>query len=250
MAAHGGVRPFGATFFVFTDYLRPALRMAALMELPVIYVMTHDSIGLGEDGPTHQPIEHLASLRAMPNVLVLRPGDANETVEAWRLAIENRHGPTVLVLTRQKVPVLDRAAHGPASGLRRGGYIVAEAAGATPRAILIATGSELGLALEAWGRLAAAGVPVRVVSLPSWEQFEAQQQEYRDEVLPPAVRARLVIEAGASQGWLRYVTEDGDMMTIDRFGASAPADVLFREFGLTVEEAVRRVHRLLHGRTS
>ncbi len=245
MAAHGGVRPYGATFLIFSDYLRPAIRLAALMELPVIYVFTHDSIGVGEDGPTHQPVEQLATLRAIPNLLVLRPADANETVEAWRAAITHRSGPVALALSRQKLPVIDRARFAPAAGALRGAYVLADPPEHPPRAILIATGSEVALALEAWERLAAEGIPTRVVSMPSWELFEAQPPAYRESVLPPPLRQRLAIEAGCQLGWLRYVTEEGDTLTLDRFGASAPGEVLFRELGFTVEEVVRRVKRLL-----
>ncbi len=249
MAAHGGVRPFGSTFLIFTDYCKPAIRLSALMQLPVIYLGTHDSIGLGEDGPTHQPIEQLAMLRAMPNVVVLRPADANEAVEAWRVAMERRDGPVVLALTRQKVPVLDRARFAPASGLRQGAYVLYEPAGG-PQAILIATGSEVHLAVAAVERLQQEGIRARVVSMPSWELFEAQPREYRDAVLPPAVRARVGIEAGATMGWLRYVTEGGEMLGIDHFGASAPGDVLFREFGFTPELVVQATKRVLNRRTS
>lgn len=245
MAYHGGVRPFTATFFAFSDYMRPSVRLAALNELPVIYVWTHDSIGLGEDGPTHQPIEHLMSLRAMPGLTVIRPADANEAVEAWRVAIEHRHGPVAIVLSRQKLPVIDREKFGKASGLAKGAYVLADAPGGTPRLILIATGSEVALALEARERLEAAGTPTRVVSMPSWELFEAQTPEYRESVLPASVRARLAIEAGVSFGWHRWVGDQGDVIGIDRFGASAPADVLMREFGFTVENVVSKANAVL-----
>ena len=244
MALHGGVRPFGATFLVFSDYMKPAIRLAALMGLPTIYVFTHDSIGLGEDGPTHQPIEHLAMLRAIPNLSLIRPGDAAETAEAWRLAIERTDGPTALVLTRQKLPVPDRAGLGPAAGTRRGGYVLYEPSGG-PEAILIATGSELPVALDAARRLGAEGVRVRVVSLPSWDYFRRQPQEYRDQVLPPAVRARVSIEAGARLGWLEWVGDGGEIIGIDRFGASAPGERLFNEFGFTPEAAMAAVRRVL-----
>ena len=249
MANHGGVRPFGSTFFVFADYLRPSLRLAALMGLPVVHVFTHDSIFVGEDGPTHQPVEHLASLRAMPNLVVIRPADAGETVEAWKVAVERADGPTALVLTRQNVPVLDRSTLGPAEGLRRGAYVLREAGGGPGaiRLILIATGSEVHLALGAAERLEAEGVPTRVVSLPSWELFEAQGGAYRDEVLPPRVEARVAVEAGATFGWERYVGTRGRVVGLDRFGASAPAGVLAERFGFTVENVVRAARELIHG---
>ena len=248
MALHGGVRPFGATFLVFSDYMKPAIRLAALMGLPTIYIFTHDSIGLGEDGPTHQPIDHLAMLRAIPNLSLIRPGDAAETAEAWRLAIERTDGPTALVLTRQKLPVPDRAALGPAAGTRRGGYVLYEPDGG-PEALLIATGSELPVALDAARRLGAEGVRVRVVSLPSWDHFRRQPQEYRDGVLPPAVRARVSIEAGARLGWREWVGDGGEMIGIDHFGASAPGEKLFHEFGFTPEAAMAAVRRVLARRT-
>ena len=248
MALHGGVRPFGATFLVFSDYMKPAIRLAALMGLPTIYIFTHDSIGLGEDGPTHQPIDHLAMLRAIPNLSLIRPGDAAETAEAWRLAIERTDGPTALVLTRQKLPVPDRAGLGPAAGTQRGGYVLYEPAGG-PEAILIATGSELPVALDAARRLGAEGVRVRVVSLPSWDHFRRQPQEYRDGVLPPAVRARVSIEAGARLGWREWVGDGGEMIGIDHFGASAPGEKLFHEFGFTPEAAMAAVRRVLARRT-
>ncbi len=245
MAAHGCVRPYGATFLIFTDYMRPSIRLAAMMELPVIYVCTHDSIGLGEDGPTHQPVEQLATLRAIPNLVVIRPADATETVEAWRAALERREGPVLLALTRQKRPVLDRKRLSPATGVRRGAYVLADPPDGEPEAILIATGSEVQVALEGWERLLDQGIGTRVVSMPSWELFEAQPQEYRDSVLPPVLRARVAIEAGSPLGWLRYVTEDGETITIDHFGASAPGSDLFREFGFTSDAVVEAVHRVI-----
>ncbi len=249
MAAHGGLRPYGATFLIFTDYMRPSIRLAAMMELPVIYVCTHDSIGLGEDGPTHQPVEQLAALRAIPNLVVIRPGDATETVEAWRIALERHDGPVVLALTRQKLPVLDRTRLEPASGVGRGAYVLVDPPDGDPKAILIASGSEVQLALEASERLYGQGIRTRVVSMPSWELFEQQTRQYRDSVLPPALRARVAIEAASSLGWLRYVTDDGETITIDHFGASAPGEVLFREFGLTVDRVVEAVHGVLRRRT-
>jgi transketolase len=248
IAAHGGLRPFGSTFLVFTDYMKPAIRLAAIMRLPIIIIGTHDSIGLGEDGPTHQPDSHLAMLRSIPGLTVLRPADATETVEAWRVAME-QSGPVVLVLTRQKVPVLDRASLQPAEGVRRGGYVLMESPGSGPQAILIATGSEVHLALAAARKLQAERVKVRVVSMPSWELFAAQPEAYRHEVLPPAVRCRLGIEAGSSFGWLRWTTEDGAMLSVDRFGASAPGERIFQEFNFTPEHAVEMVRNLLAKRS-
>ncbi len=247
MANHGGFRPYGSTFFVFSDYLRPSLRLAALMGLPVVHVFTHDSIFVGEDGPTHQPVEHLASLRAMPNLVVIRPADANEAVEAWKVAMERTSGPTALVLTRQAVPVLDRSGLAPASGLRQGAYILKEASGgpARMRVILIGTGSEVHVALEAARLLEAEGVPVRVVSMPSWELFEAQDAAYRESVLPPQVTARVAVEAASSFGWERYVGPAGRVVGIDRFGASAPAEVLAEKFGFTPENVARVARELL-----
>jgi transketolase len=242
MALHAGLRVYGGTFLVFSDYMRPAIRLAALMELPVTYVFTHDSIGLGEDGPTHQPIEHLAALRSIPRLTVIRPADANETVAAWKVALRNRRGPVSLILSRQKLPVLDRAVHAADDGLERGAYVLADAGAAKVDLILIATGSEVALALEARTVLEAQGIGTRVVSMPSWELFDAQPQGYREAVLPPAVTARLAIEAGVAQGWYRYVGPQGDVLSIERFGASAPYQVLFQEFGFTVENIVQRVH--------
>ncbi len=245
IAAHGGLRPFGSTFLVFSDYMKPAVRLSAIMRLPVIYIGTHDSIGVGEDGPTHQPIEHLAMLRAIPNVVVLRPGDAAETVEAWRAAMTRTDGPTVLVLSRQKLPVLERPPLGSAEGVRRGGYTLLDAPGGVPQAILIATGSELHVAVAAARLLQADRVRVRVVSMPSWELFAAQPEAYRHEVLPPAVRARLAIEAASSFGWVRWTTEAGAVLAMDGFGASAPGDRLFQEFKFTPERAAELVRQLL-----
>jgi transketolase len=249
MALHGGVRPYGSTFLVFADYMKPAIRLAALMGLPTIYIFTHDSVGLGEDGPTHQPIEQLAMLRAIPNMTVIRPGDAAETAEAWRMALERQAGPTALILTRQKLPVPVRDGLGPVADVRRGGYVLQEPRDA-PRAILIATGSELHVAVEAAKRLGADGVPVRVVSLPSWEAFKRQPQSYRDEVLPPGLRARVTIEAATRFGWLEWATEDGEMIGIDHFGASAPAERLFQEFGITADAAVAAIRRVLARRSA
>ena len=219
--------------------MRPSVRLAALSDLDSIFVWTHDSIALGEDGPTHEPVEHLASLRAIPNLLVIRPADANETVEAWRTALRHASGPVALVLSRQKLPIFDRTALGAASGAARGGYVLADpAGGAMPEVILIATGSEVSLALEAHARLGADGVKSRVVSLPCWELFDAQPQAYRDEVLPPAVRARVTVEAGATLGWERYAGDAGVIIGLDRFGASGPGPVVMRELGFTVDRVV------------
>jgi transketolase len=245
VAAHGGLRPFGSTFLVFSDYMKPAIRLAAIMRLPVIIIGTHDSIGVGEDGPTHQPVEHLAMLRAIPNVVLLRPADATETVEAWRAAMERTTGPSVLVLTRQKLPVLDRGTLGPAAGVRRGGYVLLDSPGGNPQAILIASGSEVHVALAAARLLQADRVRVRVVSLPSWELFEAQPEAYRNEVLPPTVRIRLGIEAASAFGWQRYTTDAGAMLAMEGFGASAPGDRLFQEFKFTPERAAEMVRTLL-----
>ncbi len=242
MALHGGVQPFGGTFLVFSDYMRPAIRLAALMGLPVIYVFTHDSIGLGEDGPTHQPVEHLAALRAIPGLLDLRPADGPETAEAWRAAIGNRTGPSFLALTRQKVPWTDRGPRGPsAEGLRQGGYVLREARAGKPHAIVIASGSEVGTALDARELLAADGIDIRVVSLPSWRLFEAQPAAYQDEVLPPGV-PKVSVEAGCTMGWSRWVGSDGASIGIDHFGASAPFEEIYRRFGVTAE-AVRQAVR-------
>jgi transketolase len=251
IAAHGGLRPFGSTFLVFSDYMKPAIRLAAIMRLPVIYIGTHDSIGVGEDGPTHQPVEHLAMLRAIPGLVTLRPADAAETVEAWRVAVERRDGPTLLVLTRQKLPVLDRAGGGlgAADGARRGGYVLWDPPGG-PEAILVATGSEVHVALAAARQLASEGTRARVVSLPSWELFEQQPGDYRDAVLPPGIRARVGIEAASAFGWLRYVTDDGAMLAMEGFGASAPGDRLFQEFKFTPARAAELVRDVLSRRNA
>ncbi|MHB1328719.1 MAG: transketolase [Gemmatimonadales bacterium] len=244
MAAHGGIRPFGSTFLVFADYVKPSIRLAALMHLPTIYILTHDSIGVGEDGPTHQPIEHLAMLRSIPNLVVLRPGSAAETAEAWRAAMMRTDGPTALILSRQKVDAVDHSAAS-AAGVLRGGYVLYEPP-TPPEAALLATGSEVGVALKAARELSDAGVPTRMVSLPSWELFRAQPAEYRNQVLPPSLRARVSVEAATTFGWLTWVGEGGESIGIDHFGASAPGERLFEEFGLTkdrVMAAVRRVHQ-------
>jgi transketolase len=243
MAYHGGVRPFTATFFCFLDYMRPAVRLAAMNHLPVVHVWTHDSIGLGEDGPTHQPVEHLMSARCMPNLWVVRPADAAEAAEAWRLALERKQGPTGLVLSRQKLPVFDRTKLGAASGLHRGAYVLAEAS-AAPKAIIIATGSEVQLALAARETLEAEGVPTRVVSMPCMEAFRAQDAAYREAVLPRAVTARVSVEAGVTFGWREWVGDAGVSIGVDRFGASAPEKVLFERYGLTAAAIVDAVKRL------
>lgn len=239
-----GLRPYGGTFLIFSDYMRPPMRLAALMGLAPIYVFTHDSIGLGEDGPTHQPIEQLPGLRSVPNLTVIRPCDANETVEAWRAALLNRRGPTALVLSRQNLPILDRRQLAAAAGLQRGGYVLARETG-TLQAIVLASGSEVALALTAREQLQQQGVATRVVSLPSWELFEAQEQSYRDEVLPPACSLRVAIEAAAPFGWERYVGLSGAVIGLQSFGASAPAGALMKHFGLTAEAVVARVQTLL-----
>jgi len=240
-----GLIPFGGTFLIFADYMRPPMRLAAMMGLQAVYVFTHDSIGLGEDGPTHQPIEQLPNLRAVPNLTVIRPGDANETLEAWKAAISNRQGPTALVLSRQGLPTLDRSIYAPASGLHQGGYILAAESGAL-KAIIIASGSEIPLALAARDVLEAEGSGIRVVSLPSWELFEAQSQEYRDEVLPPECATRRVsVEAASTFGWERYVNRCGRMIGMNGFGASGPGGELMEHFGFTVENVVNQVKAIL-----
>jgi len=253
---HGGTRVFGGTFLVFSDYMRASVRLAALMKLPVVYVWTHDSIGLGEDGPTHQPIEHLAALRAIPGLDVVRPADATETAIAWRTAIEHLDRPTAMVLTRQNLPVIDRALYASAEGVTRGGYVLAEAGHGTPKVILIATGSEVSIALDARDRLEAEGTPTRVVSMPCREWFDAQDASYRQEVLPPDVRARVSVEAATTFGWREVVGDDGESLGIDHFGASAPYQILYEQFGLTAERAVAAAHSSLskvgatHGSTT
>jgi transketolase len=243
MAQHGGFIPYGGTFLVFSDYVRPAIRVAALSDTHVIYVFTHDSIGLGEDGPTHQPIEHVAALRAMPNVTVIRPSDANETVEAWKVAIRSK-GPVALIYSRQNLDILDRTQCGPASGLAQGAYVLADTKG-TPDLILIATGSEVQVALGARDLLAQEGVQARVVAMPCWELFEGQPQAYKDSVLPPQVTARLAVEAGVRLGWDRYVGPQGDVVSVDRFGASAPVGVIWEKFGFTAPAVAERARKLI-----
>lgn len=245
MAAHGGIIPFCSTFLTFSDYMRPAIRLAALMELNLVYVFTHDSIAMGEDGPTHQPIEHLASLRAIPRLIVIRPNDANETAMAWRMAIESRKAPVALVLSRQDIPTLDRKKFASADGLRFGAYILSDAKDSKPDLILIASGSEVDLIVKAQEELNKQNISVRLVSMPSWELFEEQTKEYKEKVFPSSVKARMAVEAGISQGWCRYVGDDGDVMSIETFGASAPGELMLREFGFTVENVCERAIALL-----
>jgi transketolase len=233
-----GLRVYGATFFVFADYMRPSIRLAALMGLPVFYVFTHDSIGVGEDGPTHQPIEHLAALRAIPNLLVIRPADANEVAEAYRKVLPLKNQPAALVLTRQNLPTLDRTKFASATGLLRGGYVLADAPDGRPEVILIGTGSEVSLCVEAYEKLSAEGIKARVISMPCWELFDAQPAEYRDAVLPPSVTRRVGVELGVKQGWERYLGPNGTFIGMEGFGASAPVGVLLKLFGVTVENIV------------
>jgi transketolase len=248
MAIHGGIIPYTATFLTFSDYMRPSIRLAALMGLRVIYVFTHDSIGLGEDGPTHQPVEHLMNLRAVPHLTVIRPADANETVAAWRAALLNHDGPTALIFSRQNLPVLNQTELSPANGLYRGGYILWESSGDRPEVILIGTGSELQIALKAGKELAAEGFRVRVISLPSWELFDRQPADYREHVLPPDVRVRIAVEAGIKLGWEHYVGLDGKVIGMEGFGASAPSPLLYEKFGITAEEMSRLAREMARGR--
>ncbi len=243
--ALSGLIPYGATFMIFSDYMRPTIRLAAMMGIHSIFVYTHDSIFLGEDGPTHQPIEQLASLRAIPNLCVLRPADANETAVAWRVAIERRDGPAALALTRQKLPVIDREKYASAEGLAKGAYVLADSQGKPPELLLLASGSEVSLALEAYEKLTAEGVAVRVVSMPSWDLFESQTQAYKDEVLPPATTARLAIEAAFPLGWDRYIGPQGATIALTHFGASAPYKVLAEKFGFTAANVAEQAHKLL-----
>ncbi len=245
LAVHKGVIPFAATFLVFSDYLRPALRLSALSNLPSIWLFSHDSFNLGEDGPTHQPVEHLTSLRLIPNVVTMRPADANETSEAWRTALKRRHAPTVIALSRQPLPVFDREKYNPASGAQKGAYILGDLGEGKPRLILIASGSEVELIVRAGEQLASEGIPVRLVSFPSWELFKAQDQAYRDSVLLPEVKARLMVEAGTSIGFEKWVGPEGDYIAMDRFGASAPNAVLFEKFGFNLENVLSKSRALL-----
>jgi transketolase len=248
MALHGGIVPYTATFLQFYDYMRPSVRLAALMGIRVIYVFTHDSVGLGQDGPTHQPVEHLVGLRSVPGLVTIRPADATETAEAWRMALERRDGPTALVFSRQNLPLLDRSVLPPAAGARRGGYVLREAAG-PPEAILLGTGSEVHICVEAAKKLEEKGVAARVVSLPSWEVFDAQSREYRESVLPPSITRRVSIEAASTLGWERYVGCEGVTIGLNRFGASAPGEVVYREFGLTPQRVIDETLRLVRGET-
>ena len=245
MVYHGGIRPVVSTFFVFSDYMRPAIRMAALNKLPAIYVWTHDSVGVGEDGPTHQPVEHLMALRAMPGMVMIRPGDANETAEAWRVAMEHSKGPVGLVFSRQKLTTLDCTQDLARSGVAKGAYVVAESSDAAVQAILIGTGSELGVVVAAHEQLAAAGIGTRVVSMPSWELFAAQPAAYREEVLPATITARVAVEAGTTFGWSRWVGDGGSVIGIDRFGASAPGSLVLDKLGISADNVVSEVRRLL-----
>jgi transketolase len=240
-----GLIPFGATFLIFSDYMRPPIRLASVMDLQVIFVFTHDSIGLGEDGPTHQPIEQVANLRAVPHLIVIRPGDANETRVAWQVAIEMRSQPTALILSRQNLPTVDRTKYAAADNLRKGAYILAEAPGGKPDIILMASGSEMQLVVAAQPLLAEKNIHARVVSMPSWELFEQQPREYRESVFPSDVQTRLAVEAGSPQGWDRYIGCQGDVLGIDKFGASAPGPVVMREYGFTVENVVQHAVDLM-----
>ena len=245
LAAHGGLIPYGATFLIFSDYMRPPIRLAALSHLHVILVFTHDSIALGEDGPTHQPFEQLANLRAIPNLTLLRPADANETAVAWQIALEMKGRPVLLVLSRQAVPTLDRSRYASAQGVRRGAYVLSEAANGKPQLVLIASGSEVGLIVAAAERLHQEGIAVRCVSMPSWDLFDALSKAERDAVIPPSVPARLAVEAAATQGWHRYVGDAGDVIGVDRFGASAPGVIVLRQYGFTLDNVCARARALL-----
>ena len=244
MALYGGVIPYGGTFLIFSDYMRPSIRLASLSGVRPIYVFTHDSVGLGEDGPTHQPIEHLASLRAIPKVIVIRPADANETVQAWKVAIEHKGSPVALALTRQSLPVLDRSKFASAENLSKGAYVLVESE-KVPEVILMASGSEVSLAMEAFNLLQSGGINTRVVSFPSWELFEAQSNEYKESVLPKSIKARVSIEAGVKQGWEKYLGDYGEAISIEKFGASAPYEIIFKEYGFTKEAVVSAVKRVL-----
>jgi len=245
MAVHGGIIPYGGTFLIFSDYMRPAVRLSALSHYPSIWIYTHDSIGLGEDGPTHQPIEQLAALRAISNLVVIRPADANEVTEAWKVAISRRNAPTALILTRQALPIFDRSIFASADGLRKGAYVLADMGDSEPELILMATGSEVSLIIEAGSRLASEGVNVRLVSFPSWELFKAQDESYRNLVLPPHIKNRLSVEAAVAQGWERWVGDQGECISVERFGASAPYKVIFEHFGLTVDNVIMRARQVM-----
>ena len=243
--ALSGLIPYGATFFVFSDYMRPSLRLAAVMGAHSIFVFTHDSVFLGEDGPTHEPIEQLAACRAIPHLCCIRPADANETGVAWRVALEHQNGPVALMLTRQVLPIIDRTRYAAAEGLEKGAYVLADAQGKTPELILIATGSEVAPSIDAYEKLSAEGIAVRLVDMPSWDLFEKQSQTYRDEVLPPEVTARLAVEAAVSFGWERYVGLKGAVHGINRFGASAPYKIIAEKLGFTGAHIAARAHELL-----
>lgn len=245
MALHGGVIPYGGTFLVFSDYMRPAVRLSALSHIPSIWVYTHDSIGLGEDGPTHQPVEHLASLRAIPNFVVIRPNDANEVAYAWKTALERRDRPTALALSRQSLPVIDRELYASPENLGRGAYVLADLGDHEPEVILMASGSEVDLIVQAGERLAAEGISLRLVSFPSWELFQEQNQSYREQVLPPDIKHRVAVEAGVSQGWERWLGDEGVFIGVDQFGASAPGERIYQEFGLTADDVIIRTQQLL-----
>lgn len=245
MALHGGLKVFGGTFFVFSDYVRPAVRLSAIMKTPVTYVFTHDSVAVGEDGPTHEPVEHLASFRAMPGLSLIRPADANETQAAWRLALESTDKPTALVLTRQNVPTLEHTQEKAYEGVKQGAYIVSPSEKETPDAMLLATGSEVHLAIEAQKTLKEKGIDVRVVSMPSWDRFEEQDVTYKNNILPPTVKKRLAIEMASSLGWERYVGDEGEILAIDTFGASAPGEIVIAKYGFTVNNVVEKVEQLL-----
>jgi transketolase len=247
MAVYKGLIPFGATFLIFSDYMRPAIRLSALSHYPSIWIFTHDSIGLGEDGPTHQPIEHLSALRAIPNLVVIRPGDANEVIEAWKVAIERRNGPTLIALTRQSVPTIDRQTYQAASGLRNGAYILADLGNGEPEIILMATGSEMSLIVEAGQKLAENGKKVRLVSFPSWELFEQQDLSYHEQILPSRITLRLAVEAGVAQGWEKWVGSKGRVINLERYGASAPEKTIFEHLGFTPENIVRQATEMLNG---
>ena len=244
MALTKGILPFGATFLIFSEYMRPPIRLAAIMKISPVFIYTHDSIGLGEDGTTHQPVEQLASLRSIPNITVIRPADANETAQAWRVAVMHKGGPVALVFTRQALPVIDQDTFGKADGLEKGAYVLSEASG-DPQLILIATGSEVALVLKAQGTLESEGIATRVVSMPSWELFERQDTVYREKVLPPACKKRLAVEMASPMGWHKYVTDGGDMLGMTGFGESAPAEKLYEVFGFTVANVVKRAKAVL-----
>lgn len=243
MAICGGVIPYGGTFLVFSDYMRPAIRLSALSSYPSIWIFTHDSVGVGEDGPTHQPVEHLAALRAIPNLVVIRPGDANEVREAWKLAISRRDGPTALILTRQNVPTIDRSIHMAESGLTRGAYVLRDLGSGKPQLLLMASGSEVGLIVEAGKLIADKGINVRLVSFPCWELFKSQPKEYKSLVFPENIKFRVAVEAGVSQGWEKWVGDNGEIVSVDRFGASAPFGIIYENFGLTVDRIVNICRR-------